>query len=106
MNEKKFEQVVKTTLKELCSMSREEFHAEMEKRKNSDFARIFSEANESDDDYPIQINQRDIKMYRLEEKLEKLFSEVVEREIKKFLPVVVEEVLSRVEQRAGYTACL
>ncbi len=46
MNEKKFEEAVRTTLKELCSMSREEFHAEMAKRKNSDFARIFSEANE------------------------------------------------------------
>jgi len=99
MNEKKFEEAVRTTLKELCSMSREEFHAEMAKRKNSDFARIFSEANESDDNYTAIVNQRDIKMYRLEEKLEKLFSEVVERQLKKFLPVVVEEVLSRVEPR-------
>ena len=99
MNEKKFEEAVRTTLKELCSMSREEFHAEMEKRKNSDFAQIFSEANESDDNYTAIVNQRDIKMYRLEEKLEKLFSEVVERQLKKFLPVVVEEVLSRVEPR-------
>jgi len=98
MNEKKFEEAVRTTLKELCSMSREEFHVEMEKRKNSDFARIFSEANESNDDYPAQVNQRNIN-YQLEEKLEKLFSEVVERQLKKFLPVVVEEVLSRVEQR-------
>ncbi len=97
MNEKKFEEAVRTTLKELCSMSREEFYAEMEKRKNSDFARIFSEA--SDDDYPAQANQRDIKMYRLEERLEKLFSEVVEKQLKKFLPIVVEEVLSRVEPR-------
>jgi len=99
MNEKKFEEAVRTTLKELCSMSREEFHAEMAKHKNSDFARIFSEANESDNDYPAQVNQRDIKMYQLEERLEKLFSEVVERQLKKFLPVVVEEVLSRVEPR-------
>jgi hypothetical protein len=99
MNEKNFEEAVRTTLKELCSMSREEFHVEMDKRKNSDFARIFSEANESDDDYPVQVNQRNINSYQLEEKLEKLFSEVVERQLKKFLPVVVEEVLSRVEQR-------
>jgi len=33
--------------------------------------------------------------------LEKLFSEVVERQFKKFLPVVVEEVLSRVEPQAS-----
>jgi len=99
MNEKKFEEAVRTTLKELCSMSREEFHVEMEKRKNSDFAQIFSEAN--DDDYPAQINQHDINT--LEKKLEKLFSEVIERQFKKFLPVIVEEVLSRIEQQASLT---
>jgi len=101
MNEKKFEEAVRTTLKELCSMSSEEFHVEMEKRKNSDFAQIFSEAN--DDDDPAQVNQHDINTYQLEKKLEKLFSEVVERQFKKFLPVVVEEVLSRVEQQASLT---
>jgi len=99
MNEKKFEEAVKITLHELCSMSREAFQLEMEKRKNSDFARIFSEANASDEDYPIQVEQRDINRYQLDDKLEKLFSEVLERQLKQFLPVVVEEVLSRLENR-------
>ncbi|RKZ53118.1 MAG: hypothetical protein DRR16_20360 [Candidatus Parabeggiatoa sp. nov. 3] len=54
MNEKQFEEAIKTTLKELCSMSREEFHLEMKKHQHSDFARIFSEAN---DDYPTQVYQ-------------------------------------------------
>ena len=99
MNEKKFEPAVRTTLQELCSMSRETFQFEMEKRKNSDFARIFSEAN--DEDYPTQIEQCDINRSQLDDKLEKLFSEVVERQLKQFLPVVVEEVLSRIENRVS-----
>ena len=98
MNEKKFEEAVQATITELRSMTRSELRAEIEKRENSDFARIFSEDN--DDDYPIQVNQRDLNTYLFEEKLEKLFSKVVERQLKKFLPVVVEEVLSKVEQRA------
>ncbi len=99
MNEKRFEEAIRTTLKELCSMSHKEFHIEMEKRKNSDFARIFSEAYEPDDDYPVQVKQHNIAQYKFEEKLEKLLNEVVEKQLKKILPTVVEEVLLRVEQR-------
>jgi len=64
-------------------MSHDEFHTEMEKRKNSDFARIFSEAYELDDDYLVQVTQHNLTQYKFEEKLEELLNEVVEKQIKK-----------------------
>jgi ribosomal protein L29 len=56
MNEKYFDEIVQATLDELRAMSHSELRAEIEKRKKSDFARIFSETGEVSDDFspPIQ----------------------------------------------------
>jgi hypothetical protein len=74
MNEKYFDEIVQATLDELRAMSHSELRAEIEKRKKSDFARIFSETGEVSDDFSPPIQQ-----------------------IEKFLPRVVEKVLLRVE---------
>jgi len=92
MNE--FEEAVQTTFAELRAMSREELSAEIEKRKNSDFSRIFFETGESSDEKHFSPPIKDSPVF--EEKLEELLNKIVEKQLKKFLPVVVEEVLLRI----------
>ena len=103
MNEKQFEEAIKATATELCSMSNEELRAEVEKRENCDFARIFSEtgkASEEDFGYlTAQTNQRHLIFSMSEEKLEEIMNQAVAKQLKLFLPIIVENILSKVEQK-------
>jgi hypothetical protein len=101
MNEKQFEEAIKATATELCSMSNEELRAEVEKRKNCDFARIFSETGEaSDEDFGYsQVNQHHLIFSMSEEKLEELINQAVAKQLKLFLPIIVKNISFKVEQQ-------
>jgi len=99
MNETQFEQAIKATALELSSMSSKELRAEVEKRENCDFANIFSETGEASDEnfgyYPTQVNQRKIISAITEEKLEDIVNQAVAKQLKLFLPIMVETLISK-----------
>jgi len=100
MNETQFEEAIKATAIELGSMSREELRAEVEKRENCDFAHIFSEMGEASDEdfgYPASINQRHSILSLNEEKLDELINQAVAKQLKLFLPTMVDKILSKLE---------
>ena len=98
MNETQFEKAIKATAIELDSMSREELRSEVEKRENCDFAHIFSETGEASDEdfgnYPASVNQRHLILPLDKEKLEELISQAVAKQLKLFLPTMVDKILS------------
>ncbi|HEW97325.1 MAG: hypothetical protein DRR16_06310 [Candidatus Parabeggiatoa sp. nov. 3] len=101
MNETQFEEAIKATAIELGSMSREELRREVEKRENCDFARIFAETGEASDEdfgyYPASVNQRHLILSLSEEKLEELINQAVAKQLKLFLPTLVDNILSKLE---------
>jgi hypothetical protein len=102
MNETEFEQAIKATAREISSMSSKELRAEVEKRENCDFANIFSETGEASDEnlgyYPTQANQAKRISPITEEKLEEIVNQAVAKQLKLFLPIMVEKILSKLEQ--------
>jgi len=102
MNETQFEEAIKATAIELGSMNNEELRREVEKRENCDFARIFSETGEAADKdfgqhYPAHVNQRNLILSMNEEKLEEIVNQAVAKQLKLFLPIMVEQILSKLE---------
>jgi len=99
MNERQFEQAIKATALELSSMSREELREEVEKRENCDLACIFVETGEASDEdfgyYPAPVNQRQLILSISEEQLEELVNKAVAKQLKLFLPIMVEKILSK-----------
>jgi UDP-glucose 4-epimerase len=89
MNETKFEQAIKATALELSSMSSKELRAEVEKRENCDFANIFSETGEA--------SEENLGYYPTQEKLEEIVNQAVAKQLKLFLPIMVEKILSKLE---------
>ncbi|MEK8021893.1 MAG: hypothetical protein VSS75_033885 [Candidatus Parabeggiatoa sp.] len=98
MNETQFEEAIKATAIELGSMSREELRREVEKRENCDFAHIFSETGEDEDfGYPASVNQPHLILSLSEDKLDELINQAVAKQLKLFLPTLVDNILSKLE---------
>jgi hypothetical protein len=103
MNEKQLEEAIKATAIELSSMSSEELRAEVEKRENCDFARIFVETGEASDEnlstYPAQIKQHHLTSAMNEDKLEELLNRAIANQLQQFLPIMVEKIVSETTKR-------
>jgi hypothetical protein len=103
MNEKQLEVAIKATAIELSSMSSEELRAEVEKRENCDFARIFVETGEASDEnfsaYPAQVKQRHLTFSMSEDKLEELLNQAIANQLQWFLPMMVEKIVSETTKR-------